>query len=118
MEYGGKAGGVEETRELGNDRWTREEVVVKDGAEVVEGKEGAWEGRLCEETERERVDVPVVQKPPSEVATTEDEEGAFTWAPALGEERRVLGALWGEGREQETAGGQRRGRNGWDEVVG
>ena len=71
-----------------------------------------------EETERERVDVPVVQKPPSEVATTEDEEGAFTWAPALGEERRVLGALWGEGREQETAGGQRRGRNGWDEVVG
>ena len=50
----------------------------KDGVEVVEGEEGAWESRLCKKTEREKVDVPVVQKPPSEVAATADGEGAFT----------------------------------------
>ena len=32
------------------------EVVDKDG---VEGEKGAWEGRLCEEIGRERVELPV-----------------------------------------------------------
>ena len=64
----------------------------KDGAGVVEGEEGACEGRIREEIRRERVDVPVAQKP-SEVVATADKEGALTWA------------LWEEGREQETAGG-------------
>ena len=60
----------------------------------VEGEEGAWEGRLCEEIGKERVDVRVVQKPPSEVAVTADEEGA----PASGAEMVEVGALWGEGK--------------------
>ena len=47
-----------------------------------DGAEGAWEGRLCEESGRERDDVWVVQKPPSEVAATTDEECALAWAPA------------------------------------
>ena len=98
-------------RGLGDDRWTRVEVA---------GEEGTWEGRLYEEIGRERVDVPVVQKPPSEVAATADEGGALAWAPASGEE---VGALWGEGREQETTGGlgdgsRERGGEGWDEVMG
>ena len=38
--------------------------VDKDGVGVLEGEEGAWKGRLCEEIGRERVDVPVVEKPP------------------------------------------------------
>ena len=59
----------------------------KDGAEVVEDEDGAWEGRLCEEIGRERVDEPVVQKPPSEAAATAYEEGALPWAPASGAER-------------------------------
>ena len=42
----------------------------------------------------ERVDVQVVQKPPSKVAVTADEEGALTWAPALGAEMVKVGALW------------------------
>ena len=90
--------------------------------EVVEGEEGAWGGRLCEEIGGERVDVPVLQKIPSEVATTAYEEGVLTWAS--GAERLELGALWGEGREQEIAGELRdvsreRGRGeGWDEVMG
>ena len=58
----------------------------------VEDDEGAWEGRLCKEIGGERVDVHVVQKPPSEVAATADEEGAFTWAPASGAERVEVGA--------------------------
>ena len=41
-----------------------------DGAEVVEGEEGASEGRLCEEIRGERVDIHVVQKPHSELAAT------------------------------------------------
>ena len=69
---GDEAGGVED------DEWTREEIVDKDGAEVVEREEGAWEGRLCEEIGGERVDVTVVQKPPSEVAATSYEEDAIT----------------------------------------
>ena len=48
----------------------------------------------------------MVQKPPSEVAATADEEGALTWAPASGAVRVEVRALWGEGREQETDGGQ------------
>ena len=56
--------------------------------------EGAWEGRLCEEIGKERVDVRVVQKPPSEMAVTADEEGA----PASGAEMVEVGALWGEGK--------------------
>ena len=42
---------------------------IKMGRGVVEGEGGAWEGRLCEEIEREGVDV---QKPPTEVAATAD----------------------------------------------
>ena len=65
VEYGDEAGGVEGTMGLGDNGWTRGEVVDKEGARVVEGQEGAWEGRLCEEIGRERVDIPVVQKPPT-----------------------------------------------------
>ena len=43
--------------------------------------------------------------PPSEVAATADEKGALAWTPASGEEMVEVGALWGEGREEETAGG-------------
>ena len=64
-----------------------------------EGEEGAWEGRLCGEIRRERVDVPVFQKPSSEVAATADEEGAFIWAPAPAAVRGEVGELWREGRE-------------------
>ena len=54
------------------------------------------------------------------MAATADEEGALTWAPASGEEMVEVGALWGEGREQETAGGlgngsRERGLEGWNE---
>ena len=59
---------------------------------------------MCEEIGGEKVDVPMVQKPPFEVAATAYEEGLFTWAPASGTERVEVGALWGEGREQEIAG--------------
>ena len=76
----------------------------KEGVGVVEGEDGIWEGRLCEEIGRERVDVSVIHKPPSEVAATADEEGAFTWAPKDAEGMEVV-ALWGEWRDQETAGG-------------
>ena len=55
---------MKEKRGLGDDGWTRGEVVDKDGVGFVEGEEGAWEGRLCEEIGRESVDVRVVQKPP------------------------------------------------------
>ena len=48
-------------------------MVDKDGAGLVEGEEGTLEGRLCEEIGREMVDVPVVQKSPSEMASTADE---------------------------------------------
>ena len=96
---------MEGTRRLGNAEWTKGEVVDKKGAGVVEGEEGAWEGRLYEEIGRERIDVPVVQKPPSEVAATADEEGALTGASASGVEGVEVGALQGEGREQETSGG-------------
>ena len=50
VEYEDEAGGVEETRELGDNGRTKGEGVV----------EKAWEGRLCEEIWRERVDVRVV----------------------------------------------------------
>ena len=60
VEYGDKDGGEEETRGLGNNGRRRGEVVDKDGAGFVEGEEGAWEGRLCEEIGRERVDVSVI----------------------------------------------------------
>ena len=72
---------------------------------------GSWRARRgpgkadCEEIGRKRVDVPVVQKPPSEVAATSDEEGTLAWAPASGVEMVEVGAIWGEGREHETAGG-------------
>ena len=56
----------------------------------MEGEKGTWEGRQCEEIGRDRVDVPMVQKPPSEMAAIANEEGALTWAPASGEE---VGAL-------------------------
>ena len=64
----------------------------------------------------------MVQKPPSEVAATADEEGALAWAPESGAEMVKVGALWGEGREQETAGGlgdesKGKGLEGWDEVM-
>ena len=83
----------------------------------------AWEGRLCEEIWGKRVDVPVVQKPPSEVAVIAYEEGAFTWASASEVETVEVGALWVEGREQESAGGmgdgsRERGEEGWDEGMG
>ena len=98
-------------------------MVNKDGAEVVEGEEGAWEGRLCEEIGIERVDVPVVQKSPSGAASTAYEESALTWAPTSGAESVEVGALWGEGRKQETAGGlgdgsRERVGEGSDEVMG
>ena len=97
--------------------------MVKDGVGVVECQEGVWEGRLCEEFGRERIGVSLVQKPPSEVAATADEEGALTWAPASGAEEVEVEALWGERRDQETAGGlgdgsRKRGQGGWDEVMG
>ena len=63
----------------------------------MEGEERVWEGRLCEEIGRERVDVPVVQKSPSEVAATADEEGALTWAPASGAGGMEIGTIWPEG---------------------
>ena len=85
---------------------TRREVVDKDGVGFVEGEEGACEGILCKEIGREKVDVPVVQKTPYEVAATAIEEGALTWAPASAAVRGEVGALWREGREQETAGGR------------
>ena len=79
----------------------------------MEGEEGAWEGRLCEEIGREGVDVPVVQKPPSKVAATADEEGALTWAPASGVD---VGALWGEGNRRRVGRWkQREGGEGWAE---
>ena len=95
----------------------------KDGAGVVEGEEGAWEARLCEEIGRERVDVSVGQKPPSEVAVTAYEEDALTSAPTSGVETVEVGALWREGMEPETAGGledgsRERGEEGWNEVMG
>ena len=46
MEYEDEAGGVEGTRELEDDGWTRGQVVDKDDVGVLEGEEGAWEGRL------------------------------------------------------------------------
>ena len=49
----------------------------KDGVGVMEREERAWKGRLCEEIGRERVDVLVVQKPPSEEAAT-DRRGRCT----------------------------------------
>ena len=48
---------------------TRGEELDKNEAE---GEEGAWEGRLCEEVGEKRVGV---QKLPSDVAATADEEG-------------------------------------------
>ena len=77
--------------------WTRGEVVDTDGAKVVEGEERVWEGRLCKEI--------VVQKPTSQVAATAYEEGGFTWASASGTKTVEVESLWGEGREQEPAGG-------------
>ena len=74
-----EAEGMGETGGMGDDGKTRGEV-------------GTWEGRLCEEIEREGVDVQVVQKLPSEVATA-DEEGVFTWAPASGSERVEVGVI-------------------------
>ena len=44
------------------------------------------------------------------MAATAYEEGALTWAPTSGAERVGVGALWGEGREQENAGGLGDGR--------
>ena len=80
--------------------------------------EGAWESRQCE-IRRERVDDSVIQKPPSEVVSTADEEGTLTWAPPSGAERVEVGAIWGEEREQETAGGMGDGnRERGDEVMG
>ena len=71
---------------------------------------GSWKarrgpGKAEYEKGKEKVDVPMVQKPPSEVAATADEEGAFTWAPATAAVRGEVGALWREEREQETTGG-------------
>ena len=91
-------------------RTEKGDMVDKYGARFVEGKERAWEGRLCKEVGRERVGVPAVQTPPSEVAATADEEGALTWAPASGAVRMEVGTLWGEGREQETAKEREDGR--------
>ena len=90
---------------------------------------GSWRARRgpgkadCVKKLRERVDIRVVQKPPYKVAATADEEGALAWAPASGGEMVKVAALWGEGREQETAGGlqdgsRERGLEGWDEVMG
>ena len=66
---------------------------MEDEGEVMEG---AWEDRLSKEIRRERVDT-------SEVAATADKEGTLT----SGVEMVEVGALWGKGREQETAGGLR-----------
>ena len=71
---------------------------------VVEGERRAWEGRLCEEIEREGVDVQVVQKPPAEVAAMANEDGAFTMGPASGAERMEVGVVWGEGGNRRRAG--------------
>ena len=68
-----------------------------------DGAEGVWESKLCKEIGGERVDVSVVQKSSSEVAAKVYEEGALTWAPTSGAETVEVGALWGEGREQETS---------------
>ena len=93
----------------------------------MEGEEGAWDGRLCKEIGRERVDVPVVQKPPSEVAATADEVGTFTWAVegrnrSNLERREGAGNHWSTGRREQREGGEKgaeRGRGeGWDEVMG
>ena len=46
MEYGDEDGGMEETRGLGDDGRTRGEMADKNGVGVVEGEEGAWEGRV------------------------------------------------------------------------
>ena len=113
---------MEETRGLGDDGRIMWEVVDKDGAGFVEGEEGAWEGRLCEEVGREMVGAPAVQKPPSEVAATADEEGAIKWAPASEAVKVEVGAIWGEGAGNrwragrwEQRGGKRMG--GRDELI-
>ena len=61
---------------------------IRMGRVIVEGEEGAWEGRLCEEIGRERVDVPAVQKSPSEVAATADEKAHSLGRPHRGWRRR------------------------------
>ena len=67
----------------------------------------------CKEIGGERVDVPVVQKPPSEVAATACKEGILTKAPASEAERVEVGSLWGETPEgwemEEKRGGRRMG---------
>ena len=57
----------------------------KEGGGVVEKEGGDWEGRLCEEIEKEGVDVQVVQKLPAEVAAATDEE-----------ERVEVEVVWGK----------------------
>ena len=130
-ETGEGAEGTEEKGEEGDDGQTWGEVVEeegmgaveKEGARVVEGGEGAGEGRRCEEVEREGADVQVVQKPPAEVAATADEGGACTEAPASGAERVEAGLGWGEVGGQEIAGGlevgcRGGGGEGWEEAMG
>ena len=83
VEYGDEARGVEETKGLGDDGRKTGEVMDMDGA---------WEGRLCEEVGR-------VQKPPSEVAATADEEST-----------RIGG---GESGSRSTMGRRERAGNRW-----
>ena len=73
----------------------------------------ARSGGLERQTKRrnrgKRVDVPMVQKPPSKVVATAYEEGALTWAPALGAQRVRVGAIWGEGRNRKPPEGWEMG---------
>ena len=71
------------------------------------GEEGAWEGRLCKEIGRERVDVPVVQRHLSEVAATADEEGVLTWVLIGGRSKSNMG------RREEAGNRRRAGR--WEQ---
>ena len=83
----------------------------------MEGEGAAWEGRLCEEIEREEVDVQVVQKPPPR---WQQRLGCIHLASGV--ESIEVGIVWGEGGSRKPSEGwemeQRGGREGWYEVMG
>ena len=78
----------------------------------MDGEEGPWEGRLCEEIGRERVDVRVVQKHPSRRGKhtrlgTSIGGGDGGSMSTMG--RRKGGSGWGWEGEHWTPGGEGRG---------
>ena len=63
----------------------------KDGAEVVEGEEEAWEADCAKKSGEKGLTYLWSRNPPPR--WQQPQEGALTWAPASGAER-VGGALW------------------------